>query len=1780
VEIRSGTYEVETSANELGVYRVDGVPAGQVVVTATRVGGLLKGTATKTFTEEDEEPLVIDVALRDTGGIEGVVVEAGDTGPAPMSQVTVTVGGSGGGRQKTYTEDATGEFAFEAVPAGTAVLDVETVGGIDRAKVAVDVPARATLEGVRIELNGVGSIRGQTVGVPAGFSQKVTLKNEGGFSWRHVLIPDAEGRFAVSQVLAGEFSAHLEARRDGQRLYGTYQGQVTPREETEFALELEPTGGVEGTAFRKDGTPAHGAWVEVRTPRLGLPPRQVAEDGSFALDGVPVGPVTVMVRDPFTGGVGRRTGEVPEDDVLLVGRIDLDEDPVRVVTVNPPEGAIGVSIDQVVTLTFSDPVANANAANLSVKDGAVRRSTTPEVSADGLSVTLRPSAGTWPDDRLLTVYVSTALEDVYGRNPLEDFVSHFETVDLSPPFVEAVVPADGAFEVGSAARVTVTFDEPLGATMDTTGLVVLAPSGGSPLAGEVALSPDRREATFIPAESLFPNTLYTVTVTGAEDDSGNVQTAAFHSSFVTVDTVPPVLTPAQPAPGSWLANPRPLIRIDVADPGMGSGLNLDSATLALDDAPVTPQVTATRLSYTPAADLGEGLHAVTASIADRAGNVGQLPTPLSFGVDVTAPGLGSITSPMEGQTLRGSVTLTAVAADAVSGVGEIRVFLDGSGSPFFTLPAPDFAMTWDTASVPDGWRSLTAQAVDLAGNSGPIGDAVSVLVDNDELLVQILEPAPGTPFRDTVNTRARTSEPAARVDFSIGAATVTGAPVAERTYEATLDVSGAPEGENELSATAYGLLGEETVAAINVVVDRTAPEPPNTALVGAEESEPGFAIVQGQPGAVEGSIWVDGVLFPVTVEATNLASLAEASGTAAGDGSFAVRIAALLDEEISLVAVDAAGNRSLPATVVVERGAHEDGVPLEGLQLWVSADQGVTTDAAGKVEAWADRSDEGNDLGQAEEGRRPELVPEGFNGWPVLRFDGQDDSVEFAVRLEASVRTVFWVVRESEDAGYGERSLLGDVYHPQFRGAAGDPGAIWAESAETFVRQGQTWVNGSLVNPVENQTNAKLRPREMSVISWLTSGTGGYAARFGRAKTATGWSGSADTYWHGDLAELIVYDRILEPHERAAVEDHLVRKYRPYPPSVATPSITPAGGTFSGSTLVQLRASTPGSQVRYTLDGTEPTSTSEPYVEAILLTTTTTLKAKGFREGFLDSATATSTFVEIGESPILAEGASPVLWLRADAGIATDGGGWITNWSDLSGSGNDGYQLDGSRVPLLIPNAVNGLPVVRFDGANDSITFTTRLENAVRTVFWVVAESPDAGFGERGLLGDSYHRQFRGGEGDPGAIWSGGAESFVKDGQTWVNGLPVNAVGGAPGESDPVDVARRPREMSVISWVTSGQGGHGLYFGRSKTQVGWGTSADVFWHGDLAELIIYDRALSAWERQAVEDYLLARYQPLERVTPPVIDPPGQVIDIATTVTIATQTPGAEIRYTLDGTEPTLGSALYTEALLIDQTTTVKAKAFLSGLEDSVTATAGFILRTEAVPAGPELQDSLRLWWRADTGVPNSGVGHWSDLSGAGNDGYQLDGSRVPLLIPNAVNGLPVVRFDGANDSITFTTRLENAVRTVFWVVAESPDAGFGERGLLGDSYRRHFRGGEGDPGAIWSGGAESFVKDGQTWVNGLPVNAVGGAPGESDPVDVARRPREMSVISWVTSGQGGHGLYFGRSKTQVGWGTSADVFWHGDLAELIIYDRALTEDEVRQVEDYLNARYRLFIRVP
>jgi hypothetical protein len=78
---------------------------------------------------------------------------------------------------------------------------------------------------------------------------------------------------------------------------------------------------------------------------------------------------------------------------------------------------------------------------------------------------------------------------------------------------------------------------------------------------------------------------------------------------------------------------------------------------------------------------------------------------------------------------------------------------------------------------------------------------------------------------------------------------------------------------------------------------------------------------------------------------------------------------------------------------------------------------------------------------------------------------------------------------------------------------------------------------------------------------------------------------------------------------------------------------------------------------------------------------------------------------------------------------------------------------------------------------------------------------------------------------------------------------------------------------------------------------------------------------------------------------------------------------------------------------------------------------GVPVTTLAVPTVPT--SGLALWLKADAGVSGSPVSQWSDQSGNGRYAIQGAGDSQPVLVAGALNGKPVVRFDGVNDFMTF-----------------------------------------------------------------------------------------------------------------------------------------------------------------
>lgn len=70
---------------------------------------------------------------------------------------------------------------------------------------------------------------------------------------------------------------------------------------------------------------------------------------------------------------------------------------------------------------------------------------------------------------------------------------------------------------------------------------------------------------------------------------------------------------------------------------------------------------------------------------------------------------------------------------------------------------------------------------------------------------------------------------------------------------------------------------------------------------------------------------------------------------------------------------------------------------------------------------------------------------------------------------------------------------------------------------------------------------------------------------------------------------------------------------------VETPRFSIPSGTYNTPQAVILSCSTSGATIRYTLDGSDPTSMSPIYTDPIIISETTTLKAKAYRTGMVSS---------------------------------------------------------------------------------------------------------------------------------------------------------------------------------------------------------------------------------------------------------------------------------------------------------------------------------------------------------------------------------------------------------------------------------------------------------------------------------------------------------------------------------------------------------------------------------
>ena len=83
---------------------------------------------------------------------------------------------------------------------------------------------------------------------------------------------------------------------------------------------------------------------------------------------------------------------------------------------------------------------------------------------------------------------------------------------------------------------------------------------------------------------------------------------------------------------------------------------------------------------------------------------------------------------------------------------------------------------------------------------------------------------------------------------------------------------------------------------------------------------------------------------------------------------------------------------------------------------------------------------------------------------------------------------------------------------------------------------------------------------------------------------------------------------------------------------VATPTFSPAAGTYTAAQSVEISCTTDGAEIYYTTDGSNPSASSTAYSGAITVGDTTTIKAIAVKDGMTNSSVASATYT-ISEGP-------------------------------------------------------------------------------------------------------------------------------------------------------------------------------------------------------------------------------------------------------------------------------------------------------------------------------------------------------------------------------------------------------------------------------------------------------------------------------------------------------------------------------------------------------------------
>lgn len=191
----------------------------------------------------------------------------------------------------------------------------------------------------------------------------------------------------------------------------------------------------------------------------------------------------------------------------------------------------------------------------------------------------------------------------------------------------------------------------------------------------------------------------------------------------------------------------------------------------------------------------------------------------------TTPPTVSLTSPANGLTVSGTLTVSANASDNV-GVMGVQFKIDGSALGSEVVSAP-YSVSLNTLQLLTGIHTISAVARDAAGNTATA--SVNVTVSNVSLdttppSVSITAPASGATISGTASLTATASDnvAVAGVQFSVDGTNL-GNEVTSAPYSTSLNTSQFANGSHTVTATARDAAGNKSSSSVTVTVSNSTP---------------------------------------------------------------------------------------------------------------------------------------------------------------------------------------------------------------------------------------------------------------------------------------------------------------------------------------------------------------------------------------------------------------------------------------------------------------------------------------------------------------------------------------------------------------------------------------------------------------------------------------------------------------------------------------------------------------------------------------------------------------------------------------------------------------------------------------------------------------------------------------------------------------------------------------------------------------------------------------------